>query len=112
MDSTLAIKIMMAHNIEVIPIGYRTPFFSPDVEYGERVIGVPIVIVDVFEEYIDVLLSPSYGYGSNMNLCIDCHRFMIKKTKLLLPLYGASFIITGEVLGERPMSQNKWALKE
>jgi len=112
LDSTLAIKIMISYDIEVIPVGYITSFFSPDVEYGERIIGVPIVKVDITEEYIDILISPSYGYGKNMNPCIDCHRFMIGKTKSLLPLYGASFIVTGEVLGERPMSQTKWALKE
>jgi tRNA U34 2-thiouridine synthase MnmA/TrmU len=112
LDSTLAIKIMLSYGIDVIPIGYITPFFSPDVEYGKRILGVPIVGVDITGEYIDVLLSPSYGYGKNMNPCIDCHSFMIRKTKSLLPLYGASFIVTGEVLGERPMSQTKWALKE
>jgi hypothetical protein len=112
LDSTLAIKIMLSHGIDVIPIGYVTPFFSPDIGYGEGVLGVPIVRVDITEEYIDVLLSPSHGYGKNMNPCIDCHRFMIRKTRSLLSIYGADFIVTGEVLGERPMSQTRWALKE
>ncbi|MGC8970581.1 MAG: tRNA 4-thiouridine(8) synthase ThiI [bacterium] len=88
------------------------PFFSPDVEYGVKVFGVPVEIVDITEDFIDLLISPPHGYGKNMNPCIDCHAFMIRKAKELLKEYDANFIITGEVLGERPMSQTKWALKE
>jgi hypothetical protein len=112
LDSTLAIKIMMSHNIEVIPIGFATPFFSPDAEYGSRVLGLPVEIIDITEEFIEVLLSPQHGYGKNMNPCIDCHALMIRKAKSLLERYNARFIITGEVLGERPMSQTRQALKE
>jgi len=112
LDSVLAIKIMMSHNIDVIPIGFATPFFSPDLEYGVKVFGVPVEIIDITEEFINLLISPPHGYGKNMNPCIDCHALMIKKAKELLEEYNANFIITGEVLGERPMSQTKWALKE
>ena len=112
LDSVLAIKIMMSHGIDVIPVAFFTPFFSPDTGYGEKVLGRAIEQIDITEEFIDILLSPRYGYGKNMNPCIDCHSLMIKKAKELLPLYGASFIITGEVLGERPMSQNKQALEK
>lgn len=112
LDSSLAIKIMMSHGIDVIPIAFVTPFFSPDTEYGKKILGVSIVSIDITEEYIDVLLSPPHGYGKNMNPCIDCHALMIRKAKELLDEYDAKFIITGEVLGERPMSQNKWSLKE
>lgn len=111
LDSVLAIKIIMSHNIDVIPLAFVTPFYSPDIEYGERVLGVPIKEIDITDEFINVLLSPKYGYGKNMNPCIDCHSLMIRKAKELLPLYDANFIITGEVLGERPMSQNKQALE-
>lgn len=110
LDSTLAIKIMMSHGIDVIPIAFFTPFFSPDIEYGQKVLGISIEKIDFTEEFIDMLLSPRYGYGKNMNPCIDCHSLMIRKAKELLPVYDASFIITGEVLGERPMSQNKQSL--
>ena len=112
LDSVLAIKIMMSHNIDVIPIGFATPFFSPDAEYGRRILGLPVEIIDITEEFIEVLLSPKYGYGKNMNPCIDCHSLMIKKAKSLLEVYDAKFIITGEVLGERPMSQTRQALRE
>lgn len=112
LDSTLAIKIMMSHGIEVTPIGFVTPFYSPDVDYGSKTPKVPVIRIDITEEFIDVLLSPPHGYGKNMNPCIDCHTLMIRKAKGLLDKYDAKFIITGEVLGERPMSQNKWALKE
>lgn len=112
LDSLLAIKIMMSHGIEVIPISFVTPFYSPDVDYGSKTLGVPVISIDITEEFINVLLSPPHGYGKNMNPCIDCHALMIRKAKDLLDEYDAKFIITGEVLGERPMSQNKWALKE
>ncbi|MCX7796443.1 MAG: tRNA 4-thiouridine(8) synthase ThiI [bacterium] len=112
LDSVLAIKIIMSHGIEVIPIGFVTPFYSPDVDYGNKILGVPVISIDITEEFIDILLSPSHGYGKNMNPCIDCHALMIKKARNLLGEYNAKFIITGEVLGERPMSQNRWALKE
>ncbi len=112
LDSLLAIKIMMSNGIEVIPISFVTPFYSPDIDYGSKILGVPVISIDITEEFISVLLSPPHGYGKNMNPCIDCHALMIRKAKDLLDEYNAKFIITGEVLGERPMSQNKWALKE
>jgi tRNA U34 2-thiouridine synthase MnmA/TrmU len=68
-------------------------------------------VVNVSEEYLDVVRHPKHGYGSNMNPCIDCRIFMMKKAKAHMEEVGASFIVTGEVLGERPMSQRRDAMR-
>jgi tRNA U34 2-thiouridine synthase MnmA/TrmU len=68
-------------------------------------------VFNVSEEYLDVVKHPKHGYGSNMNPCIDCRIFMMKKAKAYLEETGASFIVTGEVLGERPMSQRRDAMR-
>ncbi len=70
-------------------------------------LGIKLHIIDVIEEYKDVLLNPKYGYGSNMNPCLDCKIFMVKKAKEWALENGFDFIITGEVIGQRPMSQRK-----
>ena len=72
--------------------------------------GVKLHVMNVTEEYLEVVKNPKYGYGSNMNPCIDCRIFMFKKAKAFMKDIGASFIITGEVLGERPMSQRRDAI--
>jgi tRNA U34 2-thiouridine synthase MnmA/TrmU len=68
-------------------------------------------VFNVSEEYLDVVKHPKHGYGSNMNPCIDCRIFMMKKAKAYMEEAGASFIVTGEVLGERPMSQRRDAMR-
>jgi tRNA U34 2-thiouridine synthase MnmA/TrmU len=88
------------------------PFFDTEkAKKAAEFLNIPLEIIDVTDEFIPILLNPRYGYGKNMNPCIDCHAFMIKKAKELLKKYNADFIVTGEVLGERPMSQNKQSLK-
>jgi tRNA-specific 2-thiouridylase len=67
--------------------------------------------LNISEEYLDVVKHPKHGYGSNMNPCIDCRIFMLKKAKVYMEGSGASFIVTGEVLGERPMSQRRDAIR-
>jgi tRNA U34 2-thiouridine synthase MnmA/TrmU len=74
-------------------------------------LGIPLKVLNVSEEYLPVVKNPKHGYGSNMNPCIDCRIFMLKKTKAYMEGSGASFIVTGEVLGERPMSQRRDALR-
>ncbi|MCX5752126.1 MAG: hypothetical protein NTW97_00625, partial [Candidatus Krumholzibacteria bacterium] len=73
--------------------------------------GVPVRVLDLVEEYFGVLLNPRHGYGANANPCIDCHLFMIRKAKEVMEREGARFVFTGEVLGQRPMSQNYRALE-
>ncbi len=116
LDSTLAMKLVIDQGIEVIAINVNTGFGSlhDRVSYMQSMcdqIGAKLEILDLKEEYLgEVLFEPKYGYGKNFNPCIDCHGFMFRHTAKLLEKYGASFMISGEVLGQRPMSQNKDAL--
>ncbi len=70
-------------------------------------LGIKLHIIDVVEEYKDVLLNPSHGYGKNMNPCLDCKSFMVKKAFQWMQKHEFDFIITGEVIGQRPMSQRR-----
>ena len=117
LDSILAIKLMQEQGVEVLAVNFSIDFCACIVEDGEnaatkaaKALGVPVKVIDVTEEYLTVLKNPKYGYGANINPCIDCKIFMLKKAKAMMPEVGASFIITGEVLGERPMSQRLDAL--
>jgi tRNA U34 2-thiouridine synthase MnmA/TrmU len=74
-------------------------------------LGVPIEVVDVSEEYVNTLLNPKYGYGKNINPFIDCRIMMLRKAKEIMDREGYHFVITGEVAGQRPMSQRLPALK-
>ncbi len=106
LDSTLAIKVLVEQGIEVVGITFITPFTHPSLE-GAKELNIPLKIVHLGEEYLEIVRSPKYGYGKNMNPCIDCKIFMLKKAKDYMVEVGAEFIATGEVLGERPKSQKK-----
>ncbi|MDX1809169.1 MAG: argininosuccinate synthase [Sulfurospirillaceae bacterium] len=117
LDSMLSIKLMTMQGIEVIALNMNIGFGSKtDISETMRrraaIAGADFRVIDVRENYIkDVLFSPKYGYGKNFNPCIDCHGFMFRTAKSLLKEYDASFLITGEVLGQRPMSQRANAIK-
>jgi tRNA U34 2-thiouridine synthase MnmA/TrmU len=74
-------------------------------------LGIPLKVFNVSVEYLSVVKHPKHGYGSNMNPCIDCRIFMLKKAKAHMEESGAVFIVTGEVLGQRPMSQRRDAMR-
>jgi len=74
-------------------------------------LGIPLKVLNVSEEYLHVVKDPKHGYGRNMNPCIDCRIFMLKKAKVHMEESGAAFIVTGEVLGQRPMSQRRDAMR-
>ncbi|MEW6007616.1 MAG: tRNA 4-thiouridine(8) synthase ThiI [bacterium] len=108
LDSTLAIKVILNQNIGVSCINFTSPFFQGS--YPERIadrFGVSLKIVKLEDDYLKMLKNPKYGYGRNINPCIDCKIFIFKKAKDYMEKIKAKFIITGEVLGERPMSQKK-----
>lgn len=114
----IAIKLMRDQGIEVtalhIKIGFSgTKDLSALMQRRAELAGATFRIVDVRERYIqDILFSPVYGYGKNFNPCIDCHGYMFKIAKAMMEELGASFLVTGEVLGQRPMSQRSDALKQ
>ncbi len=111
LDSMLAVKIMQEQGVEVEGVAFVTPFFSARraVE-ASRAIGLPLTVVDITEEHLAMLRAPRYGYGRNMNPCIDCHILMLRKAGEIMGERAANFILTGEVLGQRPMSQGKQSL--
>jgi tRNA-specific 2-thiouridylase len=117
LDSMLAIKLMKMQNIDVTAININIGFGSRvDISdtMRKRAIfcGADFDMIDVRDEYISkILFNPKYGYGKHFNPCIDCHGYMFKVALALLPKYKADFIVTGEVVGQRPMSQRVDALR-
>ena len=109
LDSMLAIKLMLEQQIELHPLNFSSIFCNSKLNHKN--IGVPIKVLEVTKEFIEIVKSPKYGRGSNMNPCIDCRIFSFKKAKIFMEDIGASFVVTGEVLGERPMSQRRFAIR-
>lgn len=111
LDSILAAKLIKEQGIEVIGICFRSYFFSEESAIKmTKQVGIPLVVVDFSPEHLDLVKNPKHGRGKNMNPCIDCHAMMMNYAGKLLDEYNADFIITGEVLNQRPMSQNRQAL--
>lgn len=119
LDSQLAVKMMQNQGFEVSAVAIKTPFCDFDCGRGcgfeirERAdtLGVNLKTVYLGDEYIEMLKNPKHGFGSGMNPCIDCRSMMFKAAKKHMDEIGADFIISGEVLGQRPMSQHGPALK-
>lgn len=115
LDSALAIKLITNQNVEVIALNFVSHFFGGKNEKAEAMakqLGVKLEYVDFSEKHIEMMKDPVYGRGKNMNPCIDCHALMFKFAGELLEKYDADFLISGEVLGQRPMSQNYQALEK
>jgi tRNA U34 2-thiouridine synthase MnmA/TrmU len=112
LDSILAVKLLLEQGIEVEAINFRTNFCGPSkARLAAKMLGVPLREVDIRQDFLAVLKKPKYGYGAGLNPCIDCHALMLKKAGEIMRAEGFDFVATGEVLGERPMSQHKRALK-
>jgi len=117
LDSTLAIKLMLDQGVEVHALNFLTVFCNctskgckhQATKVAEE-FSVPIKVMNITKEYMEVVKNPKYPRGRNMNPCIDCRIFTFKKAKEFMKEIGASFIITGEVTGQRPMSQRKQAI--
>jgi tRNA-uridine 2-sulfurtransferase len=111
LDSMLAAALVRAQKVEVQALFFETPFFSSGkAKQSADHLDLPIKVIDITERHLKVVQSPRHGYGANMNPCIDCHSLMFRIAGEMLEEEGASFVISGEVLGQRPMSQNKGAL--
>jgi len=111
LDSILAFKVIADQGIAVSGITFETPFFSAaKARLTAERIGLPLAVLDITEEHLQMLHAPRYGYGRNMNPCIDCHTLMLRIAGRRMQEEGADFVFTGEVLGERPMSQGKQSL--
>ena len=117
LDSILATEHMRRQGIEVYAFNVKTPFGIPkkdgktEAQQGAEQLKVPLKVLPVEKDYIQMLRKPKHGYGRNLNPCVDCKIFILKKAKKYAKEIGAEIIFTGEVLGERPMSQHGAALR-
>ncbi len=129
LDSTLAVRLLLDQGIEVKALHFYTGFCITEhkrrlglrKEDGQQYVNpalkaaallkVPLEIVDISEEYFNIILNPKFGYGKNVNPCVDCRIFMLKKAKEIMEKEGYQFVVTGEVVGQRPMSQTYERLK-
>ena len=117
LDSTLAVRVMSEMGYEVTALNIETPFCNCNaanrctqtlssgklkVDYKRQYAG---------QDYVELVKNPAHGYGKNMNICIDCRIYMLKKGKAIMEEIGADVVFTGEVLGQRPMSQHSDALR-
>ena len=117
LDSTLAMKLILDQGIEVFAVKYSSPFCQCDqggacqaAEVAGK-LDIPLKIIQKGESYLEIVRNPKYGHGSGINPCIDCRIFMFKNAVQYAEEIGASFIFTGEVLGQRPMSQHLRAMQ-
>ncbi len=111
LDSILAAELIRRQNIDVRCLTFTTPFFNArKAEVAAKRIGLPLIVKDITGIHLQMLKSPRYGYGKNMNPCIDCHTLMLQIAGKKMDESGADFILTGEVLGQRPMSQGRQSL--
>jgi tRNA-specific 2-thiouridylase len=119
LDSILACKILQEQGIHVIALYFITPFFGYKFKGREKTlkkkvlagIGIEFKEIDISDAYLKMVKNPEHGYGKYMNPCIDCKILMVKKAIERLGEFNASFVATGEVLGQRPMSQRRDALR-
>jgi tRNA-specific 2-thiouridylase len=107
LDSILAVKLLEEQGIDVEGIFFESPFFSAQRAYrSAHSIGLRLAVADITEPMLEIVLSPRHGYGKGLNPCIDCHTLMFRVAGEMLERQGARFLASGEVLGQRPMSQN------
>jgi len=120
LDSTLAIRLMQEQGIEVEALTSASVFHHHVPEEGERHpavlaagrLGVPITLMDTNAEMLAMVKNPRHGRGKNMNPCIDCRMFLVRRAAQHMRDRGAAFIVTGEVVGQRPMSQRREAISQ
>lgn len=119
LDSILAIKVLQEQGIEIEALNFHTLFCSctpkgsscSAAASAAKTLNVPLKVISTSDEFLAVVKNPKHGYGRNMNPCIDCRILKFSKAREYMLERGASFIFTGDVLGERPMSQNMEAMK-
>lgn len=119
LDSILACRVVADLGVRVVALKFVTPFFDHDLlareeAYADEIrhkYGLSVQLVDVSEGYLRILDAPVHGFGKHFNPCIDCKILMLRRARELMAEYGASFLVSGEVLGQRPMSQRRDTLR-
>lgn len=113
LDSILACKIIQDQGLRVLGLHFVSPFFgNPEkIDHWEREYGVKIHVVDISDEYAAMMVNgPANGFGKLLNPCVDCKVMMLGKAKAMLTDFNAKMVVSGEVTGQRPMSQRRDAL--
>jgi tRNA U34 2-thiouridine synthase MnmA/TrmU len=120
LDSTLAVKMMLDQGIDVEALNFTSPFCTctgknagckSEALRVAQEFNIPIKVLHKGIDYLEVVRNPRHGYGKGMNPCVDCRIFLLRKAKEYMEECGADFVITGEVLGQRPMSQRRHTLE-
>lgn len=112
LDSVLAALTLRRQDIEVLGVTFVTPFFGPEKAYqASELLQIPLIVQDIGPIHLEMVKKPRYGYGKNMNPCIDCHAMMFRLAGEIMREKRFDFLFSGEVLGQRPMSQNLSALR-
>ena len=115
LDSMLAIKLILDQGIHVAALVCRSPFFGEntvhDIPFWEGYEHLRFHDLDITDRFLKMLSKPKYGYGKNLNPCIDCKILMLREAKSFMKKTDADFVFTGEVLGQRPMSQRRDTLR-
>jgi len=119
LDSILACRVVADQGVRVVALKFVTPFFDHDLLADKggyaaamrRKYGLEVEVIDISEGYLRLLEHPAHGFGKHFNPCIDCKILMLTRARELMAAYGASFLLTGEVLGQRPMSQRRDTLR-
>jgi len=119
LDSTLACRVAAKQGIKVVAVKFVTPFFGYELlqkqeEYIQKTketAGIDLILKDITLPYLELLRKPAHGFGKNFNPCVDCKILLLTEAKKMMPEIGASFLVTGEVIGQRPMSQRRDTLR-
>ncbi|MGB7567144.1 MAG: hypothetical protein WBM07_04740 [Chitinivibrionales bacterium] len=116
LDSTITVHLCKSMGLDVLALHFVLPFYSAVENFHDEIkekalrLSVPLRIEEEGEDYMAMFKDPHFGYGKNVNPCIDCRIHRLRKAAVIMEREGASFIATGEVLGQRPMSQHKNSL--
>lgn len=111
LDSMLAVRVLQEQGIHVEGVAFDSPFFGVDkAKRAADQLGIVLHIVDFTQDIIEIIREPKHGFGKCINPCIDCHAAMMRRAGELMDMLGFHFVATGEVLDQRPMSQNRKSL--
>ncbi|MBA3012889.1 MAG: tRNA 4-thiouridine(8) synthase ThiI [Desulfobacula sp.] len=112
LDSILSALLLKKQGIDITWISFETPFFSScSAQKASEQTKIPLITQDITKEYMEMMKSPKAGFGKNMNPCMDCHTLMFATAGIHMKQEGFDFLFSGEVVGQRPKSQTKTALR-
>lgn len=112
LDSILAALLLKDQGIDVTWISFETPFFDAKAaKEASKQTGIPLIVKDITDAFMEMMKAPKAGFGKNMNPCMDCHTLMFAEAGVMMAEIGADFLFSGEVVGQRPKSQTKNSLR-